>query len=158
MYIGDLKQWEREEDNLPDYIKPWLQKLASARLDALPPDRYDLGNGNYLNIDEAVTLPAMRRQTECHRLYADVQILLEGEEIIGWQPLCDLGEMTEDNGAKDAYFYNPPVEKDRKIVMRRKRTFVVFFPSDGHRCLCAPTGGSGAVRKAVLKVKLPAGE
>ena len=34
---------EREKHNLPDYIKPWLQKLASARLDALPPDRYDLG-------------------------------------------------------------------------------------------------------------------
>ena len=158
MYVGNLEQWQDESRNLPEFLSPYIKKLAAFDFDALTAGRYELGGLNYMNVDEAETAPAANRQIECHRRYVDVQVLLDGEEVIGYQPLSRLGAMTEDRGSKDAYFYNPPAENDFILLMEARKTVAVFFPTDGHRCLCAPAGKGATVRKAVMKIAVPGDE
>ena len=81
-----------------------------------------------------------------------VQYVLEGEENIGWQPLCQAGPVVDDSRAdSDAWFYNPDVADDTVIAMT-PGTYAIFTPADGHRCLCAPDGQGKAIKKAILKL------
>ena len=155
MYIGNLAQWREECRTLPSFIVPWITYLAGQDLLALPVGRHELPDGNYLNIDEAETAPAVRRKMEAHCRYVDIQLLLEGTENIGYQPISDAGPVTEERCGADARFYEPPVADDLVISMVPKKTIAVFFPTDGHRCLCSPVGTGATVRKAILKVRLP---
>ena len=154
MFLGNLDQWEKDAQYVPAHIRPFIEMLAHVDFDTIETGRHDLGNGNYMNVDESVTAPAGERKTECHSRYIDIQVLVDGSEYIGWQPLCRLGEVTEDRSAQDARFFSPFLENDVFVVMERRKTFAVFYPNDGHRCLCAPDGRGAAVRKIIVKVRV----
>ena len=82
---------------------------------------------------------------EAHRKYIDVQVVLEGEEEIGWRSRCHCR-------AKDGE-YDP--EKDLEFFKERPQSwsrltagsFAVFFPEDAH----APGVSSQEVKKIVFK-------
>ena len=112
MFLGNLDQWEKDAQYVPAYIRPFIEMLAHVDFDTLETGRHELGNGNYMNVDESVTAPAGERKTECHSRYIDIQVLVDGSEYIG------------------------------------------FYPTDGHRCLCAPDGKGAVVRKIIVKVKV----
>lgn len=155
MFVGNIRQWDKEKKFLPVYLQPWLEKLASLDKEKLTPGRHELGGPHYMNVDLSQTAPAKERLLEAHREYIDIQYVLEGEENIGWQPLFQAGAVVDDSrAANDAWFYNPPVEKDVVISMQ-PGTYAVFTPTDGHRCLCAPQGQGQAIKKAILKIHVP---
>lgn len=153
MYVGNLKQWEKDIPYVPAGLAQWIEKLASYDLTALEPGRHELGDGNYMNVDVGETYPAAERTMEAHRAYIDIQTVIEGEEIIGYQPIIHAGSVVEDRSASDAWFYNPRLEDDTLIRMV-PGTFAVFTPADGHRCLCAPDGRGGAIKKAIMKIRI----
>ncbi len=153
MYVGNLAQWEKEAAYVPAGLAPWIEKLASLPLRQLEPGRHELGGGCYMNIDEGRTQPAEERMMEAHRAYIDIQTVIEGDEIIGYQPLMNAGGVKEERPEADAWFYDPALEKDTKIRMV-PGTFAVFAPADGHRCLCAPDGVGAPIRKAIMKIRI----
>ena len=73
MYVGNLKQWEKEIPYVPAGLARWIEKLASYDLASLAPGRHDLGDGNYMNVDVGETHPASERTMEAHREYIDIQ-------------------------------------------------------------------------------------
>lgn len=154
MYTGSLTQWKNELPFVPEGVAPWLEMLAGLRLDELTPGRHELGGGNFMNVDLSETGPADLRNMEAHRQYIDIQVLLEGEENIGYQPLCRAGRVVSHEEGSDNWFYRPDVSGDIIIPMVPKETFAIFTPADGHRCLCAPDGGHKPVRKVIVKVKI----
>ena len=145
MYVGNLKQWEKEIPYVPAGLARWIEKLASYDLASLAPGRHDLGDGNYMNVDVGETHPAAERTMEAHREYIDIQTVIEGDEIIG--------AVVEDRSASDAWFYNPRIGEDTVIRMV-PGTFAVFTPADGHRCLCAPDGEGKPIKKAIMKIRI----
>lgn len=151
MYVGNLKQWKQEVPYMPAGMAQWIEKLASYNLTELEPGRYELGNGHYMNIDAGRTYPAAERTMEAHRQYIDIQTVIEGDEVIGYQPIVHAGSVVEDRSASDAWFYNPNLAKDTLIRMV-PGTFAIFTPADGHRCLCAPDGSGKAIKKAIMKI------
>lgn len=153
MYVGNIKHWQNEAAYLPPKLVPWIQKLASLDVQTLAPGRHELGNGNYMNVDVTQTAPAAQRTMEAHRAYIDIQMVIEGSEIIGYQPIMNAGEVVEDRSAADAWFYNPSLAADTQIHMG-EGTFAVFAPADGHRCLCAPDGIGRPIRKVIMKIKI----
>ena len=153
MYVGNIKQWEKELPYVPAGLAPWIEKLASLDLASLAPGRHDFGGGNFMNVDVGETKPASERTMEAHRDYIDIQIVIEGDEIIGYQPIADAGPVVEDRSASDAWFYDPPLEGDTKICMV-PGAFAIFTPADGHRCLCAPDGAGKAIKKAIMKIRV----
>lgn len=115
-----------------------------------PDGRVDLDGDNvYVSVQRYETKPPKELKLEAHRQYADIQILLEGEESILWEPL---------DGLKVSTPYEPDIaffefgHAPTEIVLAPGR-FSVFFPRDAH----APCGSYGKihqVRKAVVKVRL----
>ena len=153
MIIGNIKQLEQELRRLPETMVPWVQQLAAFDFDHMKAGRHDLIGNHYMNIDESTTGPIEERIFEAHRLYADIQYVISGDELIGYQPLCNVGDMIKSNEPGDGYFYDGDFHQDVLIHMT-PGTFAIFFPGDAHRALIAPDGKGAPVRKAIMKIFL----
>jgi len=83
---------------------------------------------------------------EAHNKYIDIQIVLRGQETMGWAALerCP-NEMAPYNPEKDITFY---LDKPTTYLTVNPGEFVVFFPEDAH----APAIGNGPIKKAIVKV------
>jgi biofilm protein TabA len=117
-------------------------------------DLADLADGKYEIDGERVFAIVASNQgrgphdspLEFHSRYIDLQFVLDGSDLIGWQstPACKQ-VLTPYNGEQDIGFF-----KDQPQVWFRldASNFAIFFPDDAH----APLAGEGAVRKIVIKI------
>lgn len=116
--------------------------------------RYDIDGDNiFLLISSPSTEPKSSRLAEIHHRYLDVQILLEGAEILGYG-LQQTHEKPDDDrlSAQDiAFFKTIPHEQ---FLNFKPGNFVVFFPRELHRPLCAVNENPQRIKKAVLKVNM----
>ena len=87
---------------------------------------------------------------EAHKLYADIQYIIEGNELMGYAPVELLTDVVDHTPAQDVLNY-----KDGNNVgvyfTANAGDFFVFLPQDGH----APNienGVSVANKKAVVKI------
>ena len=83
---------------------------------------------------------------EAHRKYIDIQYVVSGNEVIGWQPLASCHSIKQEYDATTdlAFFFDRPQSWFEVLP----RSFAVFFPEDAH----APLAATGPVHKVVLKV------
>lgn len=127
------------------------QWLASTDLKALSAGRHDiLGDGEiYVNVQDDVELKAfVNANPEFHRRYIDVQVVLQGVEVMGWQPLPkDVDTKTEFDCDKDVGFLKAESVSWTTVPAGY---FTVFFPQDVH----APCCGIGKTKKLVVKVRI----
>lgn len=139
--------------NLPRYrgIHPNLDRaidyLCAHDVAALPNGHYEPdGDRVMVNVMDAAYRAPEDARFEAHRLYADLQISLTGDESIGWRPLAECP-----NWAKDAetHVFEEPLAIQALLPMR-KGTFTLVFPQDAH----APGIGQGTGRKAVVKIRM----
>ncbi len=85
---------------------------------------------------------------EVHRDYIDVQVLLEGEETMGWKPIEEIREWRDEyNAEKDVRFSD---ERCEHFVRLKAGELTVFYPEDGH----APAIGTAPIRKFIAKLKV----
>ncbi len=121
--------------------------IRDTDLYALAPGRYNIVGDDLIAIVEHV--PAKTKEMarlEAHRRYIDIQLVLEGDETMGWKPLADcLNPVSEHSEEKDIRFFHDapaswvPVPPDH---------FCIFFPEDAH----APLVGSGNIKKVIFKI------
>ena len=104
------------------------------------------GDRMYVSIDHTEGRGRDGARLEAHRRHIDIQVIIEGHDEIGWQPLADCrdaaGEFSEDRDV--GFFSGSP----RTWLSLPAGTFAIFFPDDAH----APLGGRGTVRKAIVKI------
>ena len=83
---------------------------------------------------------------EAHRRYIDIQLVLDGDEQMGWKPLADCyNPMSEHSMEKDiGFFHDAPAS----WVSVPPDHFCIFFPEDAH----APLVGTGQIRKVIFKI------
>ena len=89
---------------------------------------------------------------EAHRRYADVQIVLSGEELCGVVP--DAGWLKETNAydsSRDIVFLASPASYSKLVL--GEGLFAFFGPPDAHMPGIAP-GALGHVRKCVVKLEI----
>lgn len=104
----------------------------------------------FCNIGPANTAPRETRHTEFHRQYLDIQVVLEGEEIIHFS--CqDARSLPAEERKPDLFILARP--ELTQAVHLRAGDFVTFYPGEAHQALCA-VGEPAAVRKAVFKIPL----
>jgi len=148
MVIDLLEQGGRYAHLHPSFARAF-EFLRDTHLASLPPGRHDIhGDAIYVSIDLMDGRGREGARLECHRQHIDIQLTLGGDEQIGWKPLAACKapdgafDMTRDVGfyrdCPDTWLAVPP------------GTFAIFFPDDAH----APLAGSGALRKAILKVRV----
>ena len=124
----------------------YIETLSPTTADGRYPIDSDL---IYCMVQTYETRPREGHQFESHRTYADIHILLEGEESILWAPTPDLTIIKPYEPDTEFYALTPaPTE----LVLTPGR-FCVLFPQDAH----APSTthiAQSSVRKAVVKVRL----
>ena len=110
------------------------------------------GEHLFVYMQEYDSKEAKEVKGESHRRYIDLQCVISGEEIIGYQVL-EGQKVLEEIPEKDIVFYlNTGMTKLRM----KAGMFAVFFPGEIH-APCQISGQSERVRKAVFKIECSTG-
>lgn len=143
-------------DQLPRYrgICPSLDTaidyLAKADLTQLTKGRNEVDGDNvFINRFDYTTLPESEAAWEGHTDYADLHVLVSGEERIGVTDASRLTETTRDE-ASDFIGFDGPVDVWCPMVPGR---VLIVFPEDVHM-VKVQQAGPALVEKAVFKLKV----
>jgi len=85
-----------------------------------------------------------------HKKYADIHIVLEGEEIIGYTSFEDCVETKAYNSEKDIAFVKG--ENQAEVLLNGKN-FALFFPEEVHLPLLK-VGEIKEIKKVVFKIEI----
>ncbi|MBF0619365.1 MAG: YhcH/YjgK/YiaL family protein [Candidatus Omnitrophica bacterium] len=89
---------------------------------------------------------------EAHQVYADIQVVLQGAEIMQVADPEGLAPLTAYDAAADCRFF--AASKGISDILVPQGSFVMFFPGEAHRPCCHPPSGKAMVRKLVFKVRI----
>ena len=120
----------------------------TVRINLLGPE----GEQAYAMLQHARTKPRAEQQAESHRAYADIQTVIDGDEILEVMPLDDLAVTLAYDASRDVILYSMP--RDGSHLVMRRGLAAVLYPTDGHAPMQAPDGDSRASRRIVVKVKV----
>jgi YhcH/YjgK/YiaL family protein len=125
--------------------------LANADIETLEPGVYPvLGNEVYAMVSEYSTKPLEEARFEGHRKYADIQYLINGNELIGLGDTHNARVSEPYSDEKDVEFFHP---MEGKLLQADKTVFFIFFPEDAHQP-CIAKKDPEKVKKIVVKVSL----
>lgn len=128
--------------------------MTLAELNAQPEGRYQPeGVDWFYTIGTVSTAPQAERHTEFHHNYLDIQLILEGEEIMGYGLNNAIGQPATERKPDLYILDNPQVPHQ---IHLRAGDFVTFYPGEPHQALCAVEGKPAPVKKAVFKVPVTA--
>ena len=149
MIIGNLQALAMA--GLPAALRAILER-EDCRLEALKQredGRFQPADAQWFcHIGPAQTEPAAQRHTEYHRQWADIQVVLAGNEVINasQQPLA---QPDDEERKADLFIAAAPV---LPVSLRLSvGDFAVFLPGEPHQALCAASQPE-RVRKAVFKI------
>ncbi len=134
-------------------INPGFEKafkfLRQQELEDLAEGRHEIdGNNVYALVTEKPGKDAEDAKLEVHDAYIDIQILVKGQEAMGYLDRRFCEEVhTPYNAEKDIAFYK---EEPEVYFTLEPGNMAIFFPHDAH----APMIGEGLIRKIVVKVKI----
>ena len=125
-------------------------------LKALPAFSAASPNGKTVLIEDKLFILIQRYDTrqekdskvETHAEFADLQMLLDGKELIGYAPVEQLKEISGYDASCDYALYEPA---DNQVSMLKLApgNFTIFLPGEGHMPGC---GDGTPVVKAVIKI------
>ena len=147
---GNLKDWS----STPGIkgLERAFESLARTDLAALPLGRTDIeGSDMFLTVSEAETRSPEQVRFEAHRRYIDIQLVVRGQESIGYAPVASLVTAEPYDATKDIEFFSVPQES--ATLALRAGDFAVFAPGDGHRP-SLHLDGPHVSRKVVVKVSV----
>ena len=148
---------------ITDKISNWklysCLRNAAAAFEFIQKAGTDLADGEYKLDGDNVIVKVMSPKTrpeadaypEFHKVYADIQVLLSGNEFIDCAPLEGLAIRTPYDSVKDVGF------SEKSKVPSRIRlypgVFVLLLPGDAHTPLLECSHGVENVKKIVVKIK-----
>ena len=147
MIIGNihhLQSW------LPDALRQAIEHVKAHVSASTPLGKHDIdGNNLFYLISEDSTEAQAERRAEYHARYLDIQIVLRGQEGMTFSTLPAGEPQTDWLADKDIAFL--PEGEQEKTVVLSEGDFVVFWPGEVHKPLCA-VGAPAKVRKVVVKM------
>ena len=123
--------------------------IRNTDLLALAPGRYPIvGEQLFVIVENVAGRTREDAKLECHRNYIDIQLVLEGNDEMGWKALADCIDPVSDYSAeKDIRFFR---DAPASWIATPPGAFCIFFPEDAH----APLVSTGQIRKVIFKVAL----
>ncbi|NIY47696.1 YhcH/YjgK/YiaL family protein [Cedecea colo] len=147
MIIGNiysLQSW------LPEELRQAIEHVKQHITAQTPVGKHDIdGNRLFMLVSEDATRPVDERKAEFHRRYLDIQIVMRGQEGMTFSSLPAGKPDTDWLEDKDIAFL--PEGEQEKTVVLSEGDFVVFYPGEVHKPLCA-VGKPETVRKVVVKM------
>lgn len=144
MIFAELKDIKKY--NISENIISFLNSITSET----SAGRYEIEEGVYANVDEYLTKSHEICYLEAHKRYADIQLLLKGEERIDFVSIDDLSVKTPYDEKRDVMFFNQP-EKVNSLFLKQGN-FALFYPEDAHRPQINSTSVPCNVKKVVVKI------
>ncbi|CBG90037.1 YhcH/YjgK/YiaL family protein [Citrobacter rodentium] len=142
--IHHLQSW------LPEELREAIEYIKANVTEATEKGKHDIdGNRLFYLISEDTTEPFEQRRAEYHARYLDIQIVLKGQEGMTFSTLPADTPDTDWLADKDIAFL--AAGEQEKTVILSEGDFVVFYPGEVHKPLCA-VGAPAQVRKAVVKL------
>lgn len=151
MILAPLSHSSRHEGLHPLFAKAfnWLQSYNLSTTDG----RYEIdGPGLIAIVQRYETARADAKKWETHRVYGDIQYMVEGSELIGYAVRDNLVVRTPYSPEKDAEFYDTPDRPTSGVVLSAG-SFAVFHPEDAHQP-GVMIGQPAVVHKVVMKFLL----
>jgi len=133
--------------NLNPRFKEAFDFIEKNDLKGMDPGKYFLdGEKLYITIADFDGKPAEAAKLEAHKKYIDIQLVLSGQETMGWSTIENCkNEIDPYNSEKDIIFYT---EKPSTYLIVNPEEFAIYFPEDGH----APGISHSRIKKAIVKV------
>ena len=142
--------------NIKDYssinkkIMMAFEFLKNNDLKELAVGKYEIqGEDIFALVQEYTTQKEDEKKWESHEKYIDIQLIVEGQEIMGYAPISSLRIEEDLRLEKDLIFYEETLKGSN--IKFSSDDYAIFFPEDGHRPGCALDECS-KVRKIVVKV------
>ncbi len=137
-------------ENLHSGFAPAFAWIQQTDQESIQPGRYPIiGEDIFALVSEYTTKTASECRPESHRKYIDIQLMVSGKEIIGWEPLENQKPASLYDEKADIVFYDGLPAGFELMA----GCFAVFFPTDIHMP-CVESNGTRKVKKIVIKVKL----
>lgn len=114
--------------------------------------RYELKNGNYVNVETYNTKSVSDSKFEAHNDYIDIQLLVSGIERIYYKYIDGLSVAVPYDKTRDIVFYSNSVDGADYVTLNGEN-FMLIFPHEAH----APqvcVNNILEVKKVVAKVKI----
>ncbi len=146
MIFSTLSQSDRYAALHPLFPRAF-EYMRDTDLLALAPGRYNIVGEDLIAIVEQVSGKTKEMaRLEAHRRYIDIQLVLDGDEQMGWKPLADCyNPVSEHSVEKDIRFFH---DAPASWIATPPDAFCIFFPEDAH----APLVSTGEIRKVIFKV------
>ncbi|WP_165460640.1 YhcH/YjgK/YiaL family protein [Atlantibacter sp.] len=142
--IHSLQSW------LPAELRQAIEHIKQHVTPETPLGKHDIdGNNLFFLVSEDETQPIAERRAEYHARYLDIQIVMRGTEGMTFSCL-PAGEPDTDWLADKDIAFLPQGEQEKTVVLQ-EGDFVVFYPGEVHKPLCA-VGENAKVRKVVVKM------
>lgn len=127
-------------------FKQAFDYIAQINIHTLPAGRHEIDNSMYVLVQEYTTKQKAEGKWEAHRLYIDLQYVVQGAEGMGYANIHHLkqGEYIPE---KDFL----PLFGEGEQIALRSGYFVLLFPEDAHMPSMA-LGESKPARKIVIKI------
>ena len=132
---------------ISERLKEGFIWLKSQNLKTIEPNKYQLSNDLYANVQQYLTKD--NAKYEAHRKYIDIQYMITGNEEVGYCSKDDCCSYTEYNSESDLEFLECNNNENRQIL--NEGEFMVFFPNDAHKP-SIKNGNNAVVKKVVVKV------
>lgn len=112
--------------------------------------RHELqGDEIFMNVMSFMTQPAAEKLAELHEVYADIQILLQGEEVIHYGLQGNAAEIQEYH-TDDDYQLCQAITPQQTLNLRAGM-FALFLPGEPHKPGCCAQQPQ-QIKKVVIKV------
>ena len=146
--IIDVLENAQNYISLNDNFKTVFDYLKTHNLSTMECGSYQLDGKNlFFNLQEGETKPVQK--LEAHKKYIDIQVVVNGEEYMGYTNIKNTTVTEEYNEEKDVMFLSGEVDK----VKATNKHFVIFYPQDAHMPSLAIKKPMN-VKKAIFKILL----
>ncbi len=154
MLFDDWTAFSRYQALMPEVAAAIadFQKRAATLANGTYPLHGDLAKAS---VFDSKTTPELGLAVwEIHREYADLQTILDGEEVNYCRPHVEGLVPKMDFNEKDDYQLFQPADTDRALrLLLTSRNFAVYFPGEAHiTSFTLEPGTSRPLRKIVFKI------
>ena len=126
-----------------------LKYLQNTNLLEIADGKYNIDNENiYANVQSGLTKDEETTPWEAHKIYTDIQYIINGSEIMCWDNLENFTQTENYSEEKDVVF---GTAKGNYFTVP-SGYFVIFTPQDAHKPMLK-INNPQMVKKVIVKVK-----
>lgn len=137
------------DNSLEERCLEAAQYLSNLQGEELTLGCHKVNDSFYYNVIEYETTGEYDKPYESHRKYVDVQLLLDGEEVLHVTDITRLEEKERYDADKDVVLYSASDTSASTIL--RPGSIMILYPRDAHRSLSL-RNNSNVVKKIVGKI------